>query len=82
MTAGKLSPKMKEALERMREHGSLQRWPGGYWTGADVAGIRGVPEWYFPTQTVMALLDRGLAVVTDTLPRGDASRVVPTSQQD
>jgi len=68
----KLSPSMVEALEfARREGGSLIRHPGGYWAGE---------AWKSPmpsmgTNTIIALIDRGLFAVTERMRRGDPCRV-------
>ncbi|SRR6266576_1447772 len=67
----KLSLTMRTALERARRAGGmLHRWPGGFWTDAPFTGERAFPDWSAATQTVAALVDRGLFTPVDwTVPR-------------
>jgi hypothetical protein len=62
----KLSPVMQEALDVIKQHGHLIRWPGGYWTydGVPVKRprhqlVEAVPEWWCGISTVKALEKRG-----------------------
>lgn len=85
----RLSPKMQEALDTLREHGSLICCAGGFWTymhceplpnrGVLVHTRHGlqrqrVPSWYVSTNTVQALVSRGLAEYQY------AEKVVPTER--
>ncbi|MBU5442415.1 hypothetical protein [Paenibacillus sp. MSJ-34] len=65
-----LSEMQSEALEMAKKHGGrLIRWKGGFWTfeGARPSGERHcgspTPEWYCTTNTVFALVRRGLMVM-------------------
>lgn len=68
MAKKEVTPKMLEALVRMREHGErIERRPGGFWCppdtkpeGAQVGTKRPAPEWWCPVNTVAALERRGL----------------------
>lgn len=63
----KLSETMQEALDKLKEHGALERMPGGFWTYRDcpvkISHPLGgqVPSWYAGTRTIEALVDRGVA---------------------
>jgi len=68
----KLSPAMQQALNFMRAHGRLVRWPGGFWTYPECpttrvqqsrAGVHHVPEWFAGVKTLEALEARGLTVL-------------------
>ena len=67
----KLSPTMEAALALARANGGkLQRHPGGFWAGPDfqIEGRAGRVDPWFGTQTIMALVDRGLAVYSARRP--------------
>lgn len=83
----KLSPAMIDALDTLRERRSLIRYAGGYWAPKNASLDRdGRPIFgHFGTRTIDALIDRGLARVTnwrDGEPSDDANnypvRVEPT----
>jgi hypothetical protein len=70
----KLSKTMKEAHQKLREHGKLIRLCGGFWTypacvpseyerspSSYRVSKEGYPSWSTGTQTVRALVERGLA---------------------
>lgn len=81
----KLSASMQLALDKAKEHGGeLHRWPGGFWTypGCDRIGRSygdssgySVPLWHCGTNTVMALVSRGVLEITSTMKRGDPDKV-------
>lgn len=83
--AAKLSLVMAGALLTLKEHGALERWPGGFWTypGCDVIGscpgwggsVLKVPAWHVSAGTIHALVNRGLARENDG---GELPKVVPT----
>lgn len=68
--SAKLSVTMAEAIVQAKHYGSLERWPGGFWTFAGatashtISGLS-VPEWYVGVGTVDALCRRGLLKVTE-----------------
>lgn len=74
-----LSDEMKQCLERARKNGGLIRRPGGYWTSEDQfnRGINVPPIWYFGTNTITALIRRGLLKPTRFMRRGDPYFVEP-----
>jgi len=68
-TTAKLAPKQEEALQKAQEAGGLRYVRGGYWVQATVETFdHRSPRrpWCAPTQTVQALVRRGLLVWTDT----------------
>lgn len=79
----KLSATMQRAIDVARDHGdALIRKPGGYWTYPDCpcSTIRGfdvheIPDWYVGTNTVYALIERGVVEITSRMRRGDACAV-------
>lgn len=53
-----------KALGVLREHGTLERWPGGFWTYPScpvdhVTNGCDIPSWYVTTHTVQAMERRG-----------------------
>ncbi len=72
----KLSPMMETALHYARDNGGvLVRYPGGFWAVPNTPVINGVPDPYFGTTTIHALMTRGAVEVIERLPRGDPLRV-------
>lgn len=73
MTADELSEPMKAALDKMKEHGRLVRWPGGYWTFPNCPSRPtpngAAPEWWTITQTINGLARRGTIKVVERHPR-------------
>jgi hypothetical protein len=74
----RLSDEMCRALSAARDGGDrrLYRWPGGYWFGRAKA-LSDPPEQpppgrYYGTQTVHALIERGMLSTVAHLKRGDA----------
>ena len=72
----KLSITMTRALDACRAAGGLWRWPGGWWVATPPADVKkivtpgqGVESW--SKQTVFALVDRGLADVTERAGQGE-----------
>lgn len=68
----RIPPIQQEAIDQAENHGRrLVRWKGGFWTfeGARESGDSWngvpVPEWYCRTNTVFALVRRGLMVIDD-----------------
>lgn len=60
-TASKqLSPTMEECLTALKEAGSMQRLPGGFWhvPGSARYPHNGLPVEYFGTKTIEALVSR------------------------
>jgi hypothetical protein len=69
----KLSPTQREALQHAIDGGGLWRKQGGYWGPLDQ---KDEPHrWFAGTQTVQALIDRGLLVPKDLMGRGDPNSV-------
>lgn len=65
VTKVKISPTMKECLEYAELHGNvLRRYQGGFWAKRGWQGPRVGGSW-FGSATVNALIDRGLAEVTE-----------------
>ena len=64
----KLSPTQEALLERMKIWPTLERRPGGFWTGQGVPEVarygKPIPEWWVATGTVTALLNSGILAVT------------------
>lgn len=64
----KLTPIQQQLIAKIREHGSLVRFRGGFWSGPETPVVKSydmdVPEWYFPTRTVQALIGQGVLTVT------------------
>jgi hypothetical protein len=60
----KLSPVMREAVERARVTGGLYRWRGGFWSDhaqtQEQFANTNTPTWWVGAQTVRALERRGL----------------------
>lgn len=67
----KLSPHQQEAVERLKEHGRLIHWPGGYWVTPGTKEhpiLKGRPKgWSTDTNTVMALFRKGLIQIEAVL---------------
>lgn len=67
----KLSKVMQECLTKIKEHGILVRWSGGYWTrpGCPVKSLYHgevkIPEWFFTGSTIQSLIDRKIIVATE-----------------
>lgn len=66
----KLSKVMLDCIRSMEQWKLLVRWKGGYWTreGCPVKYIfneHPVPEWSYNWNTVKALIDRGIFIVTE-----------------
>lgn len=60
-----LSPRMSDALAKLKEHGRLERHPGDYWTFPDCPRISGVFVWAVGDNTLNALVTRGKATFAD-----------------
>lgn len=70
MKEKKLSKVMLDCIESMKRHGILVRWSGGYWTreGCPVKIIMEevkIPEWSYNWNTIKALVDRGIFIITE-----------------
>lgn len=67
----KLTKVMQQAIEKLKLHGTLVRWSGGYWTRPNCPvktlynGEVKIPEWYFTGNTIQSLLDRKLIVAIE-----------------
>lgn len=69
-TTKTVSPTMQEALDKMKEHGRLDYWRGGWWTYPGAPFRRGYMTgfgelrepigWYATSHTINALRRRGL----------------------
>ena len=60
-----VSPTMQAALDMLEQHGALERRPGGFWTFPGCVETRPtVPDWNVAVNTIEALVDRNLAVVS------------------
>jgi hypothetical protein len=66
-----LTSEMQRALDIIKEHGSIDRYPGGFWARpcADMVHSGGCPPFDYPkgfvgTVTLKALLTRGLIKAT------------------
>lgn len=74
-----MSKKMCEcqAFAEKQFHNRLYRHPGGYWTDYPylVGSQSPVPKKYFSTNTVNALIQRGVFEVVERLPRKQPSIV-------
>jgi hypothetical protein len=74
----KLSETQERFVAKLREHGTLQYWRGGFWTAVgapftlrtDGGGPYKVPEWSFSSHTMKALRAKGVILVTVTTPWG------------
>lgn len=75
----RLSLAMQDALRCARRHGSLKRYDGGYWSHPDAPIINNAaPDPWWTTETIRALVERGLLYVVTTRVGGkDWLRVVP-----
>lgn len=62
----KLSPTQLDLIARVRAAGGrIEYRKGGFWTAPGVLEAHaGVPEWHFGWQTIAALQDRGVLVLT------------------
>lgn len=61
---------MLECIEKLKQHGILVRWSGGYWTreGCPTKKIFEeipIPEWYFTWGTINSLISRGILYVSE-----------------
>lgn len=73
----KLSPTQKETLEKAMAGNGLWRLPGGFWVPwKDKDQKREWGSWFAGTQTVQALIDRGLLVPHDRMRSGAPYSVV------
>lgn len=83
-TSTKLSPTQRDCLSKLEKHGMLHRHVGGCWAALDVPmkakklgrrenDVFNIPEWYFETSTIKALISRGLAIVTETKTNGHST---------
>jgi len=65
----KLSPTQEEAIAKLREHGKLIRYSGGFWSAPGVPFKYTYPgsplEWEFGTSTIHALLKLGVLAVAE-----------------
>ena len=67
---------LQACLEHAREHGRLERFPGGVWS-VDEASNGNVFSWWFEESTVTILVYRRLLAVTKRGRRGHPSEVRP-----
>ena len=69
MASKTLSPKMQKAYNRLKEHGRLIKYRGGFWSAPEVETrtslVTGypIPAWFFCTSTIQGLIRRDLARV-------------------
>jgi hypothetical protein len=79
MATLKITAEMQRALDILKEHGSIDRYPGGFWAqpNAEMAHSAGCqpfdyPKGYVGTVTLKALLTRNLIEAIDEVqgPRG------------
>jgi len=63
----KLSDKMQETYEIIKEHGEIIRWGECYWTYPKCARSKrlDVPEWICQTSTLRALAKRNLITLDE-----------------
>ena len=68
MKAVKPSPEQAEVLKRILSSGSIERWPGGFWTTPGQSFVLRyhpaveIPAWSTTLQTVQAMEKRGWLV--------------------
>lgn len=61
-----LSSMMITAVEQMKAHGELIRYPGGFWSWRDVEIKNEIPAWYCDVKTLRALGKRGIVNLDET----------------
>ena len=72
-------------LSLAKQHGSLVRWPGGFWTYPECksphpwthADVTRIPNWFVGPDTIKSLLYKKLLKVTEKHPAGFATKVIP-----
>lgn len=69
-----LTPSQKEVLDSLKQHGKLLKYSGGFWSAPDVAlkrlgggpgGDLMIPAWSFGTNTIKAMLRKGIIIATE-----------------
>lgn len=71
-----LSPLQQEVVDSLKQHGVLLRYDRGFWSAPNVEmrklncgmpyGEVLIPTWHFGTNTIKAMLRKGIVVVTKT----------------
>ena len=69
-----LSSEQKRCIDIIKQHGSVRRWPGGFWQHPGCPGKNEsnngdsyfVPLEYICTNTIKSLLNKGLLIILET----------------